>query len=99
MKISLEQLKAACRSGDLMAETLPLPQVFEWLGLDIADVAYIANQRAMRMVLIEDGTAIPTVEVGFKFTEEQRDRLSRYATAYMDAFLIATLAQIQGEPK
>ena len=90
--VELSTLKEACRENDTSAEQHGVAVAALRLGVNIGDLTYIADQRALRLVLINDGIPMPDKATPIRLTPEQRLRHTRYMAAYVDGIALGLKA-------
>ena len=98
-----EPLMVAARYNDAISEETSLQGAVENAGLDFDKLHYVAEQRAIRVLLMEQGLD-PTllsrsVPTPMMFTGEERKRLVLYTAAYMDGLMIGWVGRgLQDKP-
>lgn len=96
-------LLMAARYNDAEAEDHPLHKVIEKHGLDAAAYMHIAEQRAIRAVMMmsgQDPTKMSRSEVtAIEFSDEQKALLPSLTSVYMDGIFIGWRAnQLSEQP-
>lgn len=94
--IDLEKLKRLSRQCDDMAKGKSVPEVIEFLGADMAAIVHVAQQRAMRalMVSIADLAKKSENDKGETvYSIDQNAVLAAMAACWTDGFTIGTMAQ------
>src|SRR5687768_1332791 len=87
-----DQLSAACRENDLRADLGGFPSAAKSLGVDPEDLLYIAEQRAMRLVMKRWGIEIPTVKREIQFNSLQLEEIKLLTAASADGIAIGLRA-------
>jgi hypothetical protein len=91
---SLYGLAQAARDGDDIAEESGIEAAVSDLGLSFEDTRYVAEQRALRAVLIFGGRAdeLQTLNEGdfraVELTERERDQMKLLTAAYLDGICL-----------
>lgn len=93
----LHPLAQAAADNDSMAEEGGIPMALTRIGLSVEDVMYVAEQRALRAVMVESGR-LPELQrahregsvrpQGFKLSNLERHRMVLYQAMYADAIAI-----------
>lgn len=90
-----QPLIEAARFNDAQAEEIGLPGAAASIGIDLTTLVHVAEQRAMRMMLVKLGRledlAALTRTPEFKplrFTPEQQEEIAYLTTLYMDGIAL-----------
>lgn len=90
-KIKKEQLSDACRAHDNAADRGELfPSILSKRGVDARDAVYVAEQRALRMILEMRGDPVPGLlaPMPIQLTAEEDKLLMKLATAWLDGLVV-----------
>jgi hypothetical protein len=86
--IEKETIAEAIRNMDAVAEEhQDFGKHLRMLGIDPDDLLYVANQRALRLILIDKGVNPNRPHRSVKLTMEESRRQNRYALAFIDGFV------------
>ena len=93
----LHHLAQAASDNDSMAEEIGLEGAVARVGLNVEDVRQVAEQRALRAVMVESGR-LPELQrahrqasnrpQGFALSRMERHKLAIYTAMYMDAITL-----------
>lgn len=85
--ITLEQLKEACRAHDNAVDLgASFEDVVAKRGLSAKDVMYVAEQRALRMILAMRGIAVSSEPI--RLSKVEVDILASFASMWMDGLSV-----------
>jgi hypothetical protein len=93
----LQRLARAAADNDAVTEERGLEAAVAQLGLDVEDVVHVAEQRALRAVMLESGRAAELALAhangsqrpqGFALSEAEQIRMWHYAAMYADGIAI-----------
>lgn len=87
-----EQLAAAVRYMDDVSDREGLQGVLQAVGVERSDLAYISEQRALRVVLMIRGAPIPKAMTPIQLSREEEMLLTSLATSCMDGICIGLAA-------
>lgn len=82
---------AACQN-DEGVENSGFEKTIRSLSVDQQGLLYVAEQRALRMILNERGQTMPDKKIGVLLTPEEQRRLSIYTAICVDGILIGVRA-------
>ena len=89
--ITKDKLADAVRAIDNLADVgVGFEDALRKRGFDPAAVTYVAEQRALRMVLIAQGRSPelePMTARGISFSARERQMIAQFATAWIDGLL------------
>jgi hypothetical protein len=93
--ITLEQLKHACRTHDNAVDIgTPFEEVMRRRNVDAKDVAYIAQQRALRMIFEMRGQKPNDLgPTPITLTDEETVLMMKMAAAWMDGIAVGLLVE------
>lgn len=93
--IDRNQIAEAARYTDALVEEVGLDEWCRLQGVDEAALAYIATQRALRLVLIQYGVKVPTGQIDPQLVQvpvSGIEKIPSFSTIWMDAFAIGLAA-------
>lgn len=98
----LHHLAQAAADNDAMAEEGGIPMALQRLGLNVEDVMHVAEQRALRAVMVESGR-LPELQrahrmgsvrpQGFKLSRLEQHKMTIYTAMSADAIAIGWRAK------
>lgn len=90
--IDRDILNVAASQGDETAERHGLRAALERVGINHDDALYVASQRALRLVLIDRGEALPTESGPIMLTDAEEETHRKYTTMCLDGISIGVRA-------
>jgi hypothetical protein len=95
--IGKDQIAEAARYADAGAEEHGLQTYLRGHDIDHEGLMYVANQRALRAVMIERGQS-PNVTrpTPVNLTREELNRMVTYAALFMDGFVVGVSIEQNG---
>lgn len=95
MTITRDKLNAACRAHDNAADTgATLPEILAKRGVDVKDAMYVAEQRALRIVLHTSGRPAPdpTKLTRVELSAQEQHLLAVLMSTWIDGFAVGIKA-------
>lgn len=87
--ITKDQLSAACRAHDNASDTgTSFEEILQRRGVNAKDAAYVAEQRALRMILAMRGQDAPMQFAAIRLTPDEEKLLMKLAAAWMDGLAV-----------